>query len=71
MTELSTMVELTGPELDAVAAGAPLINVGPIDVDVSNVANNNEVVKNVTVNAAVAAAVGLLGTAGAGAVVIP
>jgi hypothetical protein len=49
MTELSTMVELTGPELDAVAAGAK--NEGLIVVSVED----NEIVKNV--NVAVAAAV--------------
>ena len=48
MTELSTMVELTGAELDAVAAGAPgqvavqggLVNVGNVNVDVEVDKNN-------------------------------
>lgn len=56
MTERSTMVELTGAELDAVAAGAPnlLANAGLIaanvaigninvDVDVSRVLSDNRV----------------------------
>jgi hypothetical protein len=58
MKELSTMVELTGAELDAVAAGAPLIVVADV-VDVGDV--NVDVA--IPVNAA--AAVAVLGTAGA------
>ena len=67
-------VAMNDTQMDNVTAGAPTINLGGglIDVDVNNVANNNEVVKNVTVNAAVAAAVGVLSRGvGAGAVVIP
>lgn len=67
-------VAMTDAQMDQVTAGAPVITLGGslISVDVNNVANNNDVVKDITVNAAVAAAVGVLsrGT-GAGAVVIP
>ena len=54
----SGAVVMTESQLDQVAAGAPLLV-----VDVSNVANNlnAEVVKNVDVNANVAAAVNVLG----------
>jgi hypothetical protein len=59
-------VVMTEAQLDQVSAGAPLLV-----VDVSNVANNLDVniVRNVDVNANVAAAVNVLGGAtGAGAV---
>jgi hypothetical protein len=63
MQELSTMVELTGPELDAVAAGQATavggaIQGGLVDVNVSGIAanrvvsvdrNNVEVIKNAIV----------------------
>ena len=55
-------VELTDAELDAVAAG--LINV--ILVDTADV-NNNDIAKNIQLNLPVAAAVAVLGVAGAGA----
>jgi hypothetical protein len=56
MTELSTMIELTGAELDAVAAGA-LVTVGDVDIDVLNDSIN----KN---NVGVGVAVAVLGAAG-------
>jgi hypothetical protein len=62
-------VVMTESQLDQVSAGAPLLV-----VDVSNVANNlnAEVVKNVDVNANVAAAANVLGgRAAAGAVQRP
>jgi hypothetical protein len=58
---------MTDAQLDQVSAGAPLI-----DIDVSNVANNVDIVKNVDVNANVAAAVVVLGgRAVAGAAQLP
>jgi hypothetical protein len=61
-------VELTDAELDAVAAGAA--NGGLIAIDVQNVLNNNNVAVTVPVNVqdvnvGVAAAVAVLGAAGA------
>ncbi len=59
--KLSTPVQLTDSELDHVAAG--ILNGGLINVDVTDVANNVDIVKNVNVD--VAAAVAVLGGAGA------
>ena len=66
MTKLPGMIELTGAELDAVAAGA-LINA--VLVDVVDV-NNNDVNGAIPVNAAVAIAA-LGGAAGAAALQRP
>lgn len=64
MSQKLALVELTGAELDAVAAGAL------ISIDVQNVLNRNNVDVSIPVtvrdvNVGVAAAVAVLGAAGA------